>query len=216
MGQAEDIKILKFSFVLPSLFVLLLWIIKIVDYSEDLNLYEFGLYPRSINGLLGIFLSPFLHSDFNHLISNSIPLLILGTGIIYFYRDLAYKTIFFIWIVSGIGVWIIARNSYHIGASGLIYGIASFLFLSGVIRKDYRLAAISLLVIFLYGGLVWGVFPIFPRLSWEYHLLGGLSGLLAAIIYRRKGPQPLKWSWENEEEQSKEDNNEELMVNMSE
>jgi membrane associated rhomboid family serine protease len=216
MGHDEDIKRLKYSFILPSLFVLILWIIKIVDYSEDLDLYEFGLFPRSIYGLLGIFLTPFLHSDFNHLISNSPPLLILGTVIIYFYRDLAYKTIIFIWLVSGMGVWIIARSSYHIGASGLIYGIASFLFLSGMIRKDYRLAAISLLVIFLYGGLVWGVLPIFPKVSWEYHLLGGLSGLLAAIIYRRKGPQPLKWSWENEEEQSKEDNTKELMVILSE
>jgi membrane associated rhomboid family serine protease len=193
-----------------------LWIIKIIDFSDDLNLYELGLYPRSIKGLPGVFLSPLLHSDFNHLISNSIPLLILGTGIIYFYRELAYKTIVFIWIVSGIGVWVIARNSYHIGASGLIYGIAAFLFLSGLIRKDFRLASISLLVIFLYGGLVWGVFPIFPKISWEFHLLGGLSGFLAAILYRNKGPKSPKWSWEEEEILNNEDTTKDLTINVSE
>jgi membrane associated rhomboid family serine protease len=216
MEHTEEAKRLKYSFILPLLFVLVLWIIKIIDFSEDLNLYELGLYPRSIKGLSGIFLSPLLHSDFNHLISNSVPLLILGTGIIYFYRELAYKTIAFIWIVSGMGAWVIARNSYHIGASGLIYGIAAFLFLSGMIRKDFRLASISLLVIFLYGGLVWGVFPIFPKISWEFHLLGGLSGFLAAILYRDKGPKPPKWSWEEEEMLNNDDTTKDLTVNVSE
>jgi membrane associated rhomboid family serine protease len=210
MDQATDYKRIKYSFILPFLFILLLWIIKIIDFSEQLNLYELGVYPRNAKGLLGILLSPLLHSDFNHLISNSIPLLILGTGIIFFYRELAYKVIGFVWLFSGLGVWIIARESYHIGASGLIYGLASFLFLSGVIRKDFRLASISLLVIFLYGGLVWGVFSIFPQISWEYHLFGSLSGFLAAIIYRKKGPKPIVWSWENEDEPSEEDNAEDL------
>ncbi len=200
MEQSGEYKKLKYSFILPFLFVFLLWIIKTIDYCEQLNLYLLGVYPRSIKGLLGIFLSPLLHSDYNHLISNSIPLLILGTGIIYFYRELAYKVIGFIWMTSGIGVWIFARESYHIGASGLIYGIASFLFLSGVIRKDFRLLSISLLVVFLYGGLVWGVFPFFPQISWEYHLWGSISGFLAALINQKKGPKPIEYSWENEEE----------------
>jgi len=212
MEQTDEIKKLKYSFILPFLFILLLWVIKIIDFSEQLNLYVFGVYPRNIKGLIGVLTSPLVHGDFNHLISNSIPLLILGTGIIYFYRELAYKVVGFIWLVSGLGVWIIARESYHIGASGLIYGIASFLFLSGVIRKDFRLASISLLVIFLYGGLVWGVFPIFPQISWEFHLLGSLSGFLAAIIYRNKGPKPIEWSWDNEDEFSDEDNTEDLTV----
>jgi membrane associated rhomboid family serine protease len=209
MQQEDELKKIKYSFILPSLFVFLLWIIKVVDYSEQLNLFIYGVYPRNSQGLSGIFFSPFIHSDFNHLISNSIPLLILGSGIIYFYRELAYKVTGFVWVVSGVCVWIGARESYHIGASGLIYGLAAFLFLSGIIRKDIRLAAISLLVVFLYGGLVWGIFPFFPQISWEYHLFGGLSGFIAAIIYRSEGPRPKEWSWEQEEDSNGEDSNEE-------
>ncbi|NVO08582.1 MAG: rhomboid family intramembrane serine protease [Bacteroidales bacterium] len=216
MEKLEEIKRFRYSLVLPLVFVLLLWLIKIVDFSERLDLYLFGVFPRNIKGLFGIIFSPLLHSDFNHLISNSIPLLFLGTGIIYFYRDLAYKVIGIIWLVSGICVWIIARDSYHIGASGLIYGIASFLFLSGVIRKDYRLASISLLVVFLYGGLVWGIFPFFPQISWEYHFFGCLSGFFAAVIYRKKGPKPIEWSWEKEEEVNDDDNSEDLTMKLSE
>jgi len=216
MEEAPEVKKLKYSFILPFLFILLLWVIKTIDFSGQLNLYVYGVYPRSINGLFGIILSPLLHSDYNHLISNSIPLLILGTGIIYFYRELAYQVIGFIWFVSGLGVWIVARESYHIGASGLIYGLASFLFFSGVIRKDFRLASISLLVIFLYGGLAWGVFPFFPQISWEYHLFGSLSGFLAAIIYRNKGPKPIEWTWDNDDESSDEDNPEDLSVKSTE
>ena len=202
--MVDDYKKFKYSLILPVFFVFFLWIVKIVDVSEQLSLFYFGNFPRDVKGLWGIFLSPLIHSDFNHLISNSIPLLVLGTGIIFFYRDLAYRVFAIVWILSGICVWIGARDSYHIGASGLIYGIAAFLFLSGLIRKDFRLAAISLLVVFLYGSLVWGVFPIFPNISWEYHLFGGISGFVAAIIYRNKGPEKIVWSWEEEEESNEE------------
>lgn len=210
MNQSEELKKFKYSLILPFLFVVLLWIIKIVETSEDLNLYKYGVYPRNFNGLLGVLLSPLIHADFNHLLSNNIPLLILGTGIIYFYRELAYRVIAFVWIISGLCVWIGARESYHIGASGLIYGLAAFLFLSGVIRKDIRLAAISLLVVFLYGGLIWGVFPLIPHISWEYHLFGGISGFVAAILYRARGPRPIEWSWEKEEESIEEEYQEDL------
>lgn len=196
----DDYKKFKYSLILPLFFILILWLIKIVDVSEHLNLYYLGNFPRDVKGLWGIILSPLIHADFNHLISNSIPLFVLGTGIIFFYRNLAYKVFVLVWILSGICVWLGARDSYHIGASGLIYGIAAFLFLSGIIRKDFRLAAISLLVVFLYGSLVWGVLPIFPQISWEYHLFGGISGFIAAIIYRKQGPERIVWSWEIEDE----------------
>ncbi len=197
----EDYKKFKYSIILPLFFVFILWLVKIAEVTENLNFFYFGNFPRDIKGISGIFLSPFIHSDFNHLISNSIPLLVLGTGIIYFYRSIAYKVFGLVWILSGICVWLGARDSYHIGASGLIYGIAAFLFLSGLIRKDFRLAAISLLVVFLYGSLIWGVFPIYPNISWEYHLWGGISGFIAAVIYRKRGPQRIIWSWENEDEE---------------
>lgn len=210
MQNTEEIKKFKYSIILPLFFVFLLWIIKIVDVSEQLNLFYFGVFPRDVKGLVGIILSPLIHSDFNHLISNSIPLIVLGTGIIYFYRKLAYRVIGFVWLLSGVCVWLGARESYHIGASGLIYGLAAFLFLSGLIRKDVRLAAISLLVVFLYGGLIWGILPIFPHISWEYHLYGGISGFIAALIYRNHGPQRIVWSWENEDDSIEEDIDDDL------
>lgn len=212
MMIVDDYKKFKYSLILPLFFILILWLIKIVDVSEHLNLYYFGNFPRDVKGLWGILLSPLIHADFNHLISNSIPLFVLGTGIIFFYRNLAYKVFALVWILSGICVWLGARDSYHIGASGLIYGIAAFLFLSGIIRKDFRLAAISLLVVFLYGSLIWGVLPIFPQISWEYHLFGGISGFIAAIIYRKQGPERIVWSWEDEDEdESDEDVSDELL-----
>lgn len=213
MPQQEEFKKFKYSLVLPVFFVLLLWLIKTVDFIGRFEFFKLGVYPRNINGLYGIIFSPLIHADFNHLLSNTLPLLILGTGIIYFYRALAYKVIGFVWLISGICVWIGARESYHIGASGLIYGLAAFLFLSGLIRRDFRLAAISLLVVFLYGGLVWGVFPIFPQISWEYHLCGGLSGFLAAIIFRKQGPKPIEWSWEQEDDGNEEEYKEDLNNN---
>lgn len=200
MLDIAERKKLKYSLIIPSFFIVFLWIIRFFEEVEYTNLYRFGVYPRELKGLFGILLSPFIHADFNHLISNTFPLIILGTGIIYFYRSLAYKVIGFIWIVSGFCVWIAARESYHIGASGLIYGVASFLFFSGIIRKDIRLSAISLLVVFLYGGLIWGIFPIFPKISWEYHFFGGFCGLIAAIIYRKEGPKTVKWNWDEDED----------------
>lgn len=199
--KVEELKKLKYSIILPALFIFLLWIIKAFEYANQVDYYQYGVFPRTTKGLIGIVLSPLIHSDLNHLLSNSIPLFILCTGLIYFYRNIAYRVIGFVWFLSGVCVWIAARDSYHIGASGLIYGIASFLFLSGVIRKDIRLASVSLLVVFLYGGLVWGIFPIFPHISWEYHLFGAISGFIAAFIYRNKGPKAIEWSWETEDEE---------------
>jgi membrane associated rhomboid family serine protease len=125
----------------------------------------------------------------------------MGAGIIYFYRSLSYRVFLIIWIASGICLWIGGRPSYHIGASGLVYGMAAFLFFSGAIRRDPRLAAISLIIVFLYGGMVWGVFPIWPTISWEGHLFGGIAGLACAIAYRHQGPQRKVYSWELEEDE---------------
>lgn len=196
---------LKYNIIPPLLFLIVIWLVKIVEISNQTNFHEFGVFPRDIKGFPGIILAVFIHADFNHLISNSISLFILFTGLLYFYRDLSYKVLIFIWLISGAMVWLGARESYHIGASGLIYGIASFLFFSGIIRQDIRLMAISMLVIFLYGGLIWGIFPIFPRLSWEYHLFGSICGLIAAVIYRKQGPQKHLWSWEIEDDSEEEE-----------
>lgn len=201
MLNDEEKKKLKYSMLFPSVFILFLWIIKLFEEIDNIGIYRLGVYPREISGLPGILFSPFIHGDFNHLFSNTGPLFILGTGIIYFYRELAYKVVGFVWIISGFCVWFGARDSYHIGASGLIYGLASFLFFSGIIRKDIRLSAISLLVVFLYGSMIWGIFPGIPKISWEFHFFGGLSGLIAAIIYRKEGPKTKEWNWDQEEEE---------------
>lgn len=195
----------KISLEIAFLFTLLIWLVKLVEIIEGSSLYRLGLRPRSISGLIGIFTAPLIHSDFNHLINNTISIFILIAGLVYFYRDLWYKILSLSWLLSGLMVWIAARTSYHIGCSGLIYAIASFIFFSGVFRKNINLMAISLLVVFLYGGLVWGVLPIFPQISWEYHLFGGITGAILALEYRKQGPPPQTWSWINE---TPEDNDE--------
>jgi len=188
----------KISLEIAFLFTLLIWLVKLVEIIEGTSLYRLGLLPRSISGLTGIITAPLIHSDFNHLINNTVTIFILLAGLVYFYRNLWYRILLLSWFVSGAMVWIAARTSYHIGCSGLIYAIASFIFFSGVFRKNINLMAISLLVVFLYGGLVWGVLPIFPQISWEYHLFGGITGAMLAFVYRKQGPPPQTWSWMNE------------------
>ncbi len=197
--KSIDHKIFKHSLLLPFLFVSVLWLIAVVEYTLGISFSFLGVYPRAIKGLPGILLMPFIHSNFQHLFSNSVPLLVMGAGIIYFYRSLSYRVFIIIWIISGVCVWLGGRPSYHIGASGIVYGLASFLFFSGAIRRDPRLAAISLVVVFLYGGLIWGVLPIWPTISWEGHLFGGIAGLACAILYRDQGPKRKVYSWELEE-----------------
>jgi membrane associated rhomboid family serine protease len=165
-----------------------------------MRLYKLGVYPREFSGLVGILTAPLIHADFSHLISNSFTLFILFFGVIYFYRNSVFQVFIIIYIVDGILVWLTARSSYHIGASGLIYGFASFLFFSGVFRKDKRSIALSLLIVFLYGSLVWGVLPVEPGVSFESHLFGAITGLICAFIFRKNDP-PKKYSWEKEEEE---------------
>ncbi len=203
--ENTDKKIFFYSLILPTLFVGLLWLVAIIESILEIKLNHLGVFPRTLKGLPGILLTPLIHSDFKHLFSNSVPLIVMGTGILYFYRSLSYRVFLIIWIVSGICLWIGGRPSYHIGASGIVYGLASFLFFSGIIRRDIRLAAISLVVVFLYGGMIWGVFPIWPSISWEGHLFGGIAGFACALAYRDQGPKRKLYNWEDEEEEEKMD-----------
>jgi membrane associated rhomboid family serine protease len=163
--------------------------------------------PHKLEGLLGIITSPLIHGDWGHLYSNAVSFIILGVTLFYFYNKIAYKIFFITYILSGIGVWLVARDSWHIGASGVIYGLAAFLAVSGIIRKHIRLIAISLLVIFFYGGMVWGAFPLKIDLpySWEGHFWGGLTGVVLSFVYRKEGPQRPKSPFEEEEELDGED-----------
>lgn len=187
MNKSEKRR-LKFSLIPPVFFLLIMWIVKIIEYTLDYNWFVYGIFPLRAEHLTGIIFSPFLHGDFDHLISNSVPFLFLGTALFYFYRDFAYKVFFLIYILSGLWVWLAAREAYHIGASGMVYGLASFLFFSGLIHKNRALASLSLIIVFLYGSMVWGVLPIKDGVSWESHLFGAVTGLILTLAYARKSP----------------------------
>ena len=198
----EEIKIIK-SLYVPGVLVILIWLVKFTEWVLDFRLSFLGIHPLHLDGIPGIILSPFMHGDWKHLMANTVPLLVLGGALYYFYRSMANKVMVLIVLLSGIWVWLGARESYHIGASGLIYGLSSFLRVSGFLRRESRLMALSLIVIFLYGGMVWGIFPqFFPEknISWEGHLSGMLAGVVLAIFFRKEGPQRRKYSWELEPE----------------
>lgn len=193
------------SIIFPAFFVALLWLVKVFEIVDNSNLWYYGIYPKSIEGLPGIILSPLIHGNINHLLDNSIPLFFLGWALFYFYNKVSYRVFFIIWLITGVAVWIFARQSYHIGASGLIYGLGSFLFFSGIIRQNINLLAISLLVTFLYGSMVWGIFPYRQGISWESHLAGGTAGFLLSLLYRKMGPEPTRHKWEEEDEENGDD-----------
>ena len=184
----------------PLLFIFVMWGVKFFEVYFEISFVEYGVLPRDISGIKGVLLSPFIHKDFKHLINNKSPIIVLGSLLSYFYKK-NYKSIFpMLYIVSGILLWGIGRTSFHIGASGIIYALASFIFFSGLISKNKNLAALSLIVIFVYGSLFWGLFPIQLEMSWEGHLSGFLSGLIFAWSYRDELPVRKKYQWEIDEE----------------
>lgn len=184
--------------LLPLSFPLILWLIHLVAFVFQIDITRMGILPRNILGLLGIITAPLIHADFSHLISNTIPLIILGWIIFYFYPRVSYLLFVFIYLLTGLLVWIFARQVYHIGASGLVYGFVSFLFFSGIFRRDNKSIGLALVITFLYGGLVWGMIPGWKGISWESHLFGAITGLLAAYLFRNIDPPEKKYDWEDE------------------
>jgi membrane associated rhomboid family serine protease len=205
MQNKEKYKLLKLL-AFPLVITILLYAIKLYESIYHVHFTYLGVYPKSIKGLIGIITHPFVHSDWNHLLNNSVSLFFLSLAIIYFYKKIAFEIITFLWFVSGFWLWIFGRESYHIGASTLVYAFASFLFFSGVFRKNKSLAIISLLIVFLYGSMVWGIFPIKMQISFEAHLAGFLAGLAFAFYYRKQGPEDDKYQLLEDDE---EDNNDE-------
>jgi membrane associated rhomboid family serine protease len=194
-------KKLLLSMIIPGIFIFFMWLVKIVEVLFGLDFSTVGIYPLTAEGLPGILFSPFIHADFKHLFSNTLPLFFLSAALFYFYSEVALKICFGTYILTGLLVWIFGRSSWHIGASGLVYGIASFLFFSGIIRRYFRLIALSLLIVFLYGSMVWGLFPgIYKNVSWESHMLGFFSGVFLSVWYRNEGPQRPVYEWEEEDE----------------
>jgi membrane associated rhomboid family serine protease len=190
--------------IYPLLMVLLIWLVFWYQTNIDYGIKSFGIQPKKVEGLLGVFTSPFLHGDLNHLYNNSMPLLVLSLALFYFYNKIAWKVILYGVLLSGFLTWIIGNSGNHIGASGLIYVLVSFIFFKGIFAKHYRLIALSLMVIFLYGSMIWYVFPIKQGMSWEGHLGGLITGLLFALVFRKQVAKPERYLWEepdyNEEE----------------
>ena len=181
--------------------MLVQWIVFLIDQGTALDLRSFGLRPRTIEGLIGILTYPLLHSGWEHITNNSVTAFVLLFGMFSFYGRLGWQVLVWSWIMSGVWMWIAARDGNHIGFSGVIYALASFIFFAGVIRKYFRLMALSAVVVFLYGSMVWGVFPMNPQISWEGHLFGAIAGIILAFYFKQSGPQRPKYSWELVEEE---------------
>lgn len=184
--------------LLPFFFVLLLWVIYWIEIRFGIDLGKYGIYPRDIEGLRGIPLSAFLHGNIEHLYNNSLPLLVLLAAIAYFYRELTYKIIIGGILLSGMITWIIGRQNFHIGASSLIYVLVSFIFFKGIMTKYYRLVALSLFVIMIYGSMAWYVFPhIDETISWEGHLGGLITGFIFAVRFKTpEYKKMIRYDWE--------------------
>ena len=201
-SSPQDVQRLKQAFFIVLCFTLILWLIEIVKYISGLDLYKLGVYPQHITGLIGVITAPLIHASFEHLISNTPALIILGTALVYGYPRSCWMVLAIVWLLAELGVWFTARPVYHFGASGLTYGVMAFVFVIGILRRDRLAITLSLLVFFLYGTMIWGVFPHQPGVSFETHLWGAVLGALCAIFFRKYDPTPSikRYTWENEDE----------------
>ena len=192
MSEAPLIKIIIKGMRIPVLLVMLMFSIKILDNVLLLDLNQYGLTPLSFKGLLGIITAPLLHADYTHLWSNAVPFIVLGSALFMLYKGIATKILFLSWVVTGLWTWFFARGeSVHIGASGVVYALAAFHLGGAMVRRRYDIAAFSLIVVFLYGSLIWGFFPdFFPEknISWESHLMGAVTGFILSLLFRKEGP----------------------------
>lgn len=187
MEQKNELQFSDRVVIIPVLLIFTIWFIYWLEIKLGVNFNKLGVFPRSFSGFKGVFFTHFIHSDTKHLFNNSIPLFVLSMSLFYFYEEVSKKVLIYGALLTGFLTWIIGRESYHIGASGVVYLLFSFVFFSGVIKKHYRLVAMSLITIFLYGSMIWYIFPIEESMSWEGHLSGLIVGLIFAVIYRKKG-----------------------------
>jgi len=195
MKVAPQFSYSKNTYRMPLLVVLLIWFVYWLEIKFGLNFTNYGIYPRTLKGMRGIVFSPFIHGSIGHLTNNTIPVFLFVSMLFYFYREMAYQVLLCGVFTTGLFTWMIGVDAYHIGMSGVVYLLFSFLFFSGIFRKYYRLISVSLVVIFLYGGLFWYVFPIEKGISWEGHLSGLLVGLVLSFAYRKRGPQKREYHY---------------------
>lgn len=204
--SADSRALLALAVRLSLGFVAVLWLVHLMNWGMGLDPRPFGVRPREWLGLVGIVTAPLVHADFAHLIANSAPLLVLGAVMLFLYPHSTLRVLPAIFLGPGVAVWLFGRDSVHLGASGLVYGLVSYVFVAGLLRRDRRAIAASLMVVMLYGTLAWGVLPIQPRMSWETHLAAAVIGVLMAFALRRLDVPPRKrYAWEDEPEPPEED-----------
>ncbi|MGB5464934.1 MAG: rhomboid family intramembrane serine protease [Sedimenticolaceae bacterium] len=191
---------LRQSVTLTLSFVALLWGIKLWEWISDWSLVTLGVYPLSTQNLAGILFGPLIHGSFLHIATNTFGLLVLGAALLYGFPKSRWRVLGTIWVLSGIGVWLFGRPSFHIGASGLTHGLFFFFLVVSVLRRDRRSIALMMMASLLFGGMFWGVLPSEQHVSFEYHLFGGTAGVLAALLFWRTDPKPdeKRYDWENE------------------
>lgn len=194
---------LRKAFIITFCCVFVLWLIKIADAVLNMNLVQFGVYPREFSGLKGVLFAPLIHGSFAHMFSNTLPLLVLGTALLLGYPRSSKIVLPVIYIGPGLLVWLFGRASFHIGSSGIIFGLLTYIFVIGALRWDTRAIALSCLVFFLYGGTLWGIFPTRPGVSFETHFFGAVLGVVCALFFRnvdQKPPQK-RYSWEDDHDE---------------
>ena len=196
--STNQLKYTNTFIIYPLFFVMVIWIVFWFETVFGFNFNSFGIYPRRLEGLGGIIFSPFIHGSLEHLFNNSVPLFVLTTALFYFYRKIRWKVLLYGLLLTGVATWSIGRASLHIGASGVVYMLAAFLFFRGIFSKQYQLTALALVVVFLYGGMLWYVFPIDPGISWEGHLSCFFVGILLAFLFKENPIENKKYEWEKE------------------
>lgn len=206
----RDRRKLRDAVLVTGVLVIAIWAIKLTELAFGLSLHQVGLYPLRPSGLVGIITAPLIHGSIEHTVSNTLPLLLLGIALHYAYPKSRWWVLAMIWIGSGIGTWIWGRPSYHFGASGLTHGLMFFIFLAGVIRRDARSVVMAMLAFYLYGSMVWGIFPREPGISWEFHLFGAIMGVIAAVLFRHYDPKQPRRVYDYELEEDEEDEEDEL------
>lgn len=205
MTETHHFRFTNRVLLVPLGAVLLIWTVYLAELRLGLNLNSWGIYPRDPAGIPGILTSPWIHGSLRHLYNNTIPLAVLSAALFYFYRSIAWKTLIWGMLLTGFITWLIGRPAFHIGASGLIYLMASFIFFKGIFTRHYRLVALSMGVVFIYGSMLWYIFPVKDGISWEGHLSGAISGLLFAWLFRVTIPVPPKYDWEREDYREEDD-----------
>jgi membrane associated rhomboid family serine protease len=174
------------SSVVPLRLVFLMWLAFFLEVVYGWNLSGFGIIPRTLQGLIGVFTAPLIHGNISHLISNSVPMVFLGSALFFFYPRIGSTVFLRTYFWTNILVWLFARPANHIGASGVVYGLAFFLIFFGIFRRDFLSILISIITLLLYGGVFYGVLPTDSRISWESHFAGALVGITSAVTFSTK------------------------------